>query len=109
VGAGKSRRAAGVSFAREGRAGAQGCRTARAEEKTAWKGPLCAERTRARVRRSRRDGLGYGIVIPYPGYGIAVSYIYRTGLFSIPGIEYYSTLTAERHPQSGGRKLRCKH
>ena len=75
MGAGKSRRAAGVSFAREGRAGAQGCRTARAEEKTAWKGPLCAERTRARVRRSRRDGLGYGIVIPYPGYGIAVLYI----------------------------------
>jgi len=76
VGAGKSRRAVGVSFAREGRAGAQGCRTARAEDKTAWKGPLCAERTHARLRRSRRDGLGYGIVIPYPGYGIAVSYIY---------------------------------
>ena len=108
MGEGKSRRAVGVSFAREGRAGAQGCRTARAEEKTAWKGPLCAERTHARVRRSRRDGLGYGIVIPYPGYGIAVSYIYRTGLFSIPGIEYYSTLMAEPHPQSGGRKLRCK-
>jgi len=53
----------GVSFAREGRAGAQGCRTARAEEETAWKGLLCAERTRARVRRSGRDGLGYGIVI----------------------------------------------
>ena len=76
MGEGKSRRAVGVSFAREGRAGAQGCRTARAEEKTAWKGPLCAERTHARLRRSRRDGLGYGIVIPYPGYRIAVSYIY---------------------------------
>ena len=73
MGAGKSRRAAGVSFTREGRAGAQGCRTARAEEKTAWKGPLCAERTRARVRRSRRDGLEYGIVI-------TISYIYGHGL-----------------------------
>ena len=32
-------------------------------------------------------------------------YIYTTGLFSIPGVEYYSTPTVESRPSSGGMKI----